>query len=60
MAEPLYSEFLSTSDLVGMASARMLTNCPDLAGHAWVIEIVHLPGRGFRIDVLDLAPTEKA
>ena len=60
MAAPLHSEFVSIPDLIGLVSARVLTKCPDLAGHAWVIDIVHLPGQGIRFDVVELALPEQA
>ena len=60
MPEPLYSEFVSHSELIGMVGARVLTKCPDLAGVEWVIDIVHVPGKGIRFDVIaPAAPTEK-
>ncbi|HVJ53475.1 MAG TPA: hypothetical protein VM689_13490 [Aliidongia sp.] len=51
--KPLHSEFIPTADLIHLVAARILSQRPELGGgQAWVIEIVVLPGRGIRLDVL--------
>lgn len=58
MPKPLASITLTTSDLVRLASPRLLTACPDLGRTEWwKFKIAHLPDGGVRLDVI--APAEE-